>query len=146
MILIGKKLEMPKLQDEVKFETITRNGITQISTGEDNKKNILKEKVTNIPQPLTPVPPFTENGPDTKPKKEQVLEQRKRVCRSCGSDKPHNFVVCKKKNELLFCVWCGIVHSENQGHSRKIECPKCNKAFSGIEGLERHASECPPKN
>nr|QOJ44184.1 non-structural polyprotein [Chicken astrovirus]QOJ44190.1 non-structural polyprotein [Chicken astrovirus]QOJ44193.1 non-structural polyprotein [Chicken astrovirus] len=141
-----KKLEMPKLQDEVKFETITRNGITQISTGEDNKKNILKEKVTNIPQPLTPVPPFTENNPDIKPKKEQVLEQRKRVCRSCGSDKPHNFVVCKKKNELLFCVWCGIVHSENQGHSRKIECPKCNKAFSGIEGLERHASECPSKN
>nr|WEX25370.1 nonstructural polyprotein [Chicken astrovirus] len=141
-----KKLEMPKLQDEVKFETITRNGITQISTGEDNKKNILKEKVTNIPQPLNPVPPFVEGGGDVRPKKEQVLEQRKRVCRSCGSDKSHNFAACKKKNEQLFCVWCGIMHSENQGHARKIECPKCGKGFPGVQGLERHAVECQSKN
>ncbi|UNJ12752.1 nonstructural polyprotein [Duck astrovirus] len=141
------KLKMIRMDDEQKFENITRSGNTQISTGEDNKKNILKEKVTNLPPSGVRAQEKKEgDAPKKEEDKKLVLEQRKRVCRTCGSDKPHNFAACKRKNELCFCVWCGEMHSENQGHTRKVACPKCAKEFAGIESLEKHAIEGCSKN
>nr|QKN88816.1 MAG: nonstructural polyprotein [Astroviridae sp.] len=114
-----EKLKMPRLEDEKTFERIERNGTTQISTGDDNKKNIMREKVTTFPN-------------------EQVLEQRKRTCKWCGSGKPHNFSRCRSLNEKLFCVWCGKAHSEKEGHDREMKCHKCEQKFTNLDSLEKH--------
>nr|UYR25366.1 non-structural polyprotein [Goose astrovirus 1]UYR25369.1 non-structural polyprotein [Goose astrovirus 1] len=123
-----KKIKMIPLDDEKTSELIKRDGCTKISTGEDNKKNILKEKTTVFEEP-----------------KNQPLEQRKK-CNWCMNPKPHNYAACKRRNQKCFCVFCGIMHSENEGHTRPVECPSCKKGFKGVEGLEAHAIEGCPKN
>nr|QUS52566.1 ORF1a [Mute swan feces associated avastrovius 2] len=121
------KLKMIHTEGEKTFERIDREGVTEISTGPDNKKNILREKTTNI-----------------SPKEEVALEQRKKICRWCGSAKNHNYARCRQLNQKHFCVWCGDAHSEKEGHSRDIRCANCGKTFPNIDVLEKHimTEEC----
>nr|WPX56591.1 non-structural polyprotein [Duck astrovirus CPH]WPX56597.1 non-structural polyprotein [Duck astrovirus CPH] len=132
-----EKLKMVHLENEKKFEKIERSGTTEISTGENNQKNIMREKVTNIQPPI--------DKPEEE-KKAPALEQRKKICKTCGSEKPHNYAACRRRHEKCFCVFCGEMHSEHQGHTRKIECPRCKQGFNGVEALEKHALSGCQKN
>nr|QUS52560.1 ORF1a [Mute swan feces associated avastrovius 1] len=128
-------IQMIDVPGEKEKELIMGTKKTAISTGPDNKKNILKEKTTDIPGAISSVPSM------------MPLEQRKKVCRWCGSTRQHNYQACRHRNEKLFCVFCGIMHSENEGHSRPIECVVCKTNFKGIESLEQHViNGCNPKN
>ncbi|CAB95005.1 nonstructural protein, putative serine protase [Avastrovirus 1] len=97
---------------------------TTVATFDDNKKDIVKTKRTT----------------------EIVLEQRKKTCRTCGETRPHNHKMCRDRHTRRFCFWCGVVHSDVEGHSRDLKCPKCSAGFANLREMEQHAVTTCSKN
>nr|ABX46579.1 non-structural polyprotein [Turkey astrovirus] len=145
----GKIIDFSKAKNipvdgEIRREIIPGTKCTEISTGPENKKNILKKKDTHMTEgkveTKTPQQPV-----DTKDDKPVALEQRKpRACKWCGSSQKHDFRECRFQREKRFCVYCAAMHSMFEGHIRSIECTNCKKSFPGIEKLEDHvvSGEC----
>nr|UOV21103.1 non-structural polyprotein [Goose astrovirus] len=124
----GKELDFEKVKlihvdGEQKNETIPGTKVTEISTGPENKKNILRKKDTQI-----------------NPEQAQPLEQRKRICKWCGSSQKHDFRDCKFQREKRFCVFCAKMHSLFDGHQRDVLCDVCGKKFKSVEELEQHVT------
>nr|AHX26599.1 non-structural polyprotein [Duck astrovirus] len=131
-----EKVKNIPVDNEIKKETIPGTKVTEISTGPENKENILKKKDTHM---------LEEKKNDVQQEKPVILEQRKpRACKWCGSTQKHDYRDCRMQREKRFCVFCATMHSMFDGHVRPVECNNCKKTFQGIEKLEDHVirGEC----